>query len=78
MNFVETMSLFRIVSKTPLRCFGATPKICIYDDEKNGYALKIKKGSAEKRCLNCCLEDFCVSQGLRMTEDDKVLTIQSY
>ena len=77
-NFVETISLYRIIiSSLPRRCLGESPKICVVDKQSEGYELKIKKCITKKCCTGCCLKNFSVNNNLRLTEDKNYLTIHS-
>jgi hypothetical protein len=55
---------------------GASPKIMPAEYLRDGYLLKIKKNLTKKLCLSC-IEYFFSNQGLRVTQDENYLTIQS-
>ena len=77
LNFPEAMALYRIISKVPFKCSDQPPKIGLIDNQKQGYALRIKLGCALKRCPYCCVRDFLKSRNLQVTENENYLTISS-
>jgi len=76
LNFVEAMALHRAFSVGLFKCSGASPKIMAAEYLSDGYVLKIKKNLTKKLCLSC-IEYFFSNQGLRVTQDENYLTIQS-
>jgi hypothetical protein len=76
LNFVEVMALYRVFSAGRFKCSGASPKVTPAAYLSEGYVLKIKKNLTNKFCLNC-IEYFFSNKGLRVTQDENYLTIES-
>jgi hypothetical protein len=76
LNFVEVMALYRAFSVGRFKCSGATPKVIPATYLSDGYALTIKKNLTKERCFSC-IEYFFSSKGLRVTQNENYLTIQS-
>ena len=71
------MSLYRTVSESLLKCAGEPLKISVFDNQKQGYVLKIRKSSAKKCCNYCCVKFFSKTHNVQVTEDESYLTIHS-
>jgi hypothetical protein len=76
MNFVEAMALYRAFSVGLFKCSGASPKIMPAEYLSDGYNIKIEKNLPKKLCYDC-IGYFFGNKGLRVTQDEKYLTIQS-
>jgi hypothetical protein len=76
MNFIETMALYRAISAFSLDCSNESPKICIVDNQKEGYVLKIRMESAPEYCHWSCIKNFSKNHNFQVTEDGKYLSIQ--
>ncbi len=76
LNFVEAMALSRAFSVGRFKCSKAKPKITIGEYLNDGYSLAIDKKVASKFCLSC-IKDFTSERGLRTTENQNYLIIQS-
>ena len=73
MNFAETIALHRAISILPFRCTKKCPIIAVFDNQKQGYAIKLKKPAA-KCCHGCCVRELRKSYNFRIMEDEKYLT----
>jgi hypothetical protein len=76
LNFVEAMALCRAFSVGRFKCSNASPKITPAEYLRDGYVLAIKKNSVNKFCINC-FQSFFSSKGLRVTDCESYLTIES-
>jgi hypothetical protein len=76
MNFTETITLYRAISALTFRCPNKHLKICVVDNQIDGYALKVKKCLTQECCNCCCVRKFSKSHSFQLTEDAKYLNIQ--
>jgi len=76
LNFVEVMALYRAFSVGRFKCSGANPKVISAPYLSDCYALTFKKNLIKERCHNC-IEYFFSNKGLRVTQNDNYLVIQS-
>jgi hypothetical protein len=67
--------LYRTVSAFPFKCLAESPKICIVDNQKEGYFLKIKKDSDRKFCLYCCIKKSFRNYNLIVAQDERYVTL---
>jgi hypothetical protein len=70
------MALYRAFSVGRFKWSGAAPKVIPASYLSEGYALVIKKNLIRERCSNC-IEYFFSDKGLRVTQNENYLTIQS-
>ena len=76
LSFKQTLSLFNAFKVRSFKCPDCQPKVTMVDNGNDGYVLVVKKSPDKKCCDGCCAREFAKEEKLRVTEDERYVTLQ--